>query len=440
MTNPSTNDLLEEMRQHFDQAPYPRIPLERFPDEPNRLYIHSLVTANYRRHQKVIDPAGKVILDAGCGTGYKSMELSVANPGATVVGVDLSAESVKLARERVKFHHFDTIEFHALSIEDLPSLGLKFDYINTDEVLYLVPDPVAALKALQSVLNPGGILRVNYHSSLQRSIFFSAQKFFKALGLMEGAPPSSDIALVRQTMQCLKAGVFVKSNTWQPIFTEDDERVLANYLLKGDKGWTVPEFFAALKTANLEFISMVNWWQWDLTDLFTNVDELPIALALNLSEKSVEEQLHLFELLHAAHRLLDLWCGLPGESLSTITPVEEWPEADWRQTTVHLHPQLKTPAFKQDLISCIQELKMFDLCHHLSTNNDQALAIDTSVASCLLPLLAAPQPMLKLVKHWQKLRPLDPITLEPVPDTIAFELVKQLLIPLEGSGYILLAH
>jgi 2-polyprenyl-3-methyl-5-hydroxy-6-metoxy-1,4-benzoquinol methylase len=428
--------MLEEMRQHFDKAPYPRISLERFPDDPNRLYVHSLVTANYRRNQKVIDPVGKVILDAGCGTGYKSMELSVANPGATVVGVDLSEESVKLARERVKFHKFGHIEFHAMPIEDLPNLGMKFDYINTDEVLYLVPDPVVALKSLQSTLNPGGILRVNFHSSLQRSVFLSAQKFFKTLGLMEGAPQDSEIALVRQTMKCLKDGVFIKSNTWQPIFLEDDEQILANYLLKGDKGWTVTEFFAALKAANLEFISMVNWWQWDLVELFNNLDELPIALAMNLSEKSSEEQLHLFELLHPVHRLLDLWCGLPGE-ISLSTSIEDWTADDWQQTKVHLHPQLKTPAFKQDLITCISELKMFDLCRHLRVNTDGSLTIDCSVASCLLPLLSAPQTITALAQHWQKLRPLDPVTLDPIQSKAAFELVRQLLIPLEGAGYIM---
>jgi 2-polyprenyl-3-methyl-5-hydroxy-6-metoxy-1,4-benzoquinol methylase len=433
----ATTATLEEMRQHFDQAPFPRIPLEHFPNDPNRLYIHSLVTANYRCHGKVIDPAGKVILDAGCGTGYKSMELSVANPGAKIIGIDLSAASIELARQRLKFHNLDhQVEFYAMPIEDLPSLGLKFDYINTDEVLYLVPDPVAALTALQAVLNPGGIMRVNFHSALQRSIFFCVQKFFRELGLMAGAPQDSEIALVRQTMNNLKDAVFVKSNSWLPIFADDDERILANYLLKGDKGWTIPEFFAALQAANLEFISMVNWWQWDLVDLFKSIDELPIEIAMNLSDKSPAEQLHLFELLHPTNRLLDLWCGLPGESLP-ITPTEDWTTADWQATQVHLHPQLRTPAFKQDLLTCISELKMFDICRHLKINIDGPLLIDSSAASCLLQLFTSPQPIAALVQHWQTLRPLDPLTLEPTQAAPTFELIRQMLMPLETYGYIL---
>lgn len=38
------------------------------------------------------------VLDAGCGTGYESMRL--ANLGADVVGIDISDESIRIARER----------------------------------------------------------------------------------------------------------------------------------------------------------------------------------------------------------------------------------------------------------------------------------------------------------------------------------------------------
>ncbi len=91
------------------------------------LYIHNLVTAYYLRNGRVINTEGKVILDAGCGTGYKSLVLAIANPGAKIVGIDLSEESVKLAEQRLHDHGVAKAEFYALKIEDLPSLGLEFD-------------------------------------------------------------------------------------------------------------------------------------------------------------------------------------------------------------------------------------------------------------------------------------------------------------------------
>src|SRR4028119_1710232 len=154
------SELIEKIRQQFDNAPYPRIPLETSPkNNYQTLYLHHLVTAYYIRNQKVIETEGKVILDAGCGSGYKSLILAEANPGAKIVGIDLSEESVKLARHRLEYHGFENAEFHVLSIEDLPKLGLEYDYINSDEVLYLLPDINAGFKILKSVLKSQGIIQ-----------------------------------------------------------------------------------------------------------------------------------------------------------------------------------------------------------------------------------------------------------------------------------------
>lgn len=436
MHQPSA-DLLENIRQQYDLTPYPKAPLDRSPKkEFNLLYLHNLVTAYYARNQQIIETKGKVILDAGCGSGYKSLVLAEANPGAKIVGIDLSSESVKLAQQRLHYHGFGDAEFHAIPIEALPSLNLQFDYINADEVLYLLPDPVAGLQAMRSVLKPDGIIRTNYHSSLQRAVYLRAQAFFKTVGLMSGDTEAEDVELVRQTMKSLKNEVFVKATAWKPHFETDDESILMNYLLRGDKGWTIPELFAAIQAADLEFISMVNWRQWDLLNLFTDVNELPIAVALAIGGQSVESQLHLFELLHQVHRLLDLWCGHPRGSIP-YTPVAEWTADRWQTATAHLHPQLKTAALKEDLIACVTQSKTFQISQHLKTV-DEPVRIDSFMAACLLPLIEQPQPVVALVKRWQTLRPFHPVTLQPTQSEEAVEQVQQLLTTLENLGYILL--
>jgi 2-polyprenyl-3-methyl-5-hydroxy-6-metoxy-1,4-benzoquinol methylase len=431
------SDISEKIRQQFDAAPYPKIPIEKSPkDDTQILYIHDLVTAYYMRHQRVITPAGKVILDAGCGSGYKSLILAEANPGAKIVGIDLSEESVKLARERLKYHGFEDVIFHALTIEELPSLGLEFDYINCDEVLYLLPDPIAGLKAMKSVLKPDGIIRANFHDSLQRSAYHQAQELFSILGLMEGSPSEAQMADVRSIMKTLKDGVLLKTRTWQPKFEMSDESLLANHLLQGDKGLTIPEFFAILRASDLEFISMVNWWQWDLVQLFDDINDLPIAVALNLAEKSIEEQLHVFELIHPYHRLLDLWCVHPG-STQPYTPVADWSDQQWHQATAYLHPCLKNEKFKQALITSITESNLFEISRYLQKTNEP-INVDNLIASCLLVLMENRQPVRAIAQHWQKLRPLNLVTLQPTSDREAFEIVTQNLTRLEQQGYILL--
>lgn len=432
------SELIDKIRQQFDNAPYPRIPLETSPKNSYQtLYLHNLVTAYYIRNQKVIETEGKVILDAGCGSGYKSLILAEANPGAKIVGIDLSEESVKLARQRLQYHGIENIEFHALSIEELPSLNQQFDYINCDEVLYLLPDPVVGLQAMKAVLKPDGIIRTNLHSSLQRRSFFAVQKVFKIMGLMEDNPREMEIELAKEIIQDLKDDVAIKARTWSSPAEKNEEWMLANYLLLGDKGYTVPEVFSALRAADLEFISMVSWRLWDLTDLFKEPNNIPAFLAMSLPDITVEQRLHLFELLHPVHRLIDFWCGLPNQAQSFV-PVSEWTVADWQQAKVHLHPQLSTPQLKADLIKSITNQSSFEISRYVTSPTLVPILIESGMAACLLPLWEGTQPVVFLAERWLKLRPLDLVTLEPVSRERAFDEITELLMSLEVFLYVLL--
>lgn len=430
-------DPWEKVRSQFDVLPYPHHPLDATPKgNPTYLSLHSFVIPYYLRHQKVIETQGKWILDAGCGSGYKLIALALANPGAHIVGVDISPKSLELAQQRLTYHGIDNVEFHCLPLESLPELGYTFDYINCDDVLYLLDDPVMGLRAMKAVLRSHGIIRANMHSSLQRAHYFRAQEFFTQLGCLQGPPTDDEIALVRQTMGALHEWVMTKKFAWSSNYETNDQMVLMNHLFRGDKGITLAQYFDLLQQADLELLRMVNWRFWNLEDLFRDINELPIAVALGMADMSQEAQLHLFELLHPCHRLLDLYCGHPGQG-DDYVPVENWTTEQWQQTTVYLHPQLCTEAVRQDLMACISELRLFELNPHLKTVDD-TVTIDSFMAACLLPLLDAPQPMSALVERWLQLRPLDPVTLAPSDATHAFAMMRQLLTTLEGFGYVLL--
>lgn len=432
-------ELIEKIRQQFDFGPYPRIEIERSPkDDLKLLYFHNLVTVYYLRYQQVISPVNRVILDAGCGTGYKSLVLAIANPGAKIVGVDISEQSIELSRKRFQHHGLENGEFHQVSIYDLPSLGLEFDYINCDELLYLFPDPAVALKAMKSVLKPQGIIRSNLHSYLQRFDYYRAQEVFQMMGLMDDNPEDMEIDIALETMKALKKGVDLKTKTWGASYEGENrqQNALMNYLFQGDKGYTITDLFSYLRTAELEFISMTNWRDWDLMQLFQDPDNLPTFLAISLPEISVEQRLHLFELLHPIHRLLDFWCGHPNQS-QTVVPVAEWSSKDWQNATAYLHPQLKTPAIKEEVIKCTAKLHSFEISNYLSLKEEQS-SVDSSVAACLLPLWEEGQPVLSLIERWQKLRPVHLVTLEPTTKSEAFQVVASALMGLESSGYLLL--
>jgi 2-polyprenyl-3-methyl-5-hydroxy-6-metoxy-1,4-benzoquinol methylase len=439
-TSPKSAELLEKIRKQFDFGPYPRIPLDKSPkDDVNNLFTHNLVTPYYLRHQKVIDTAGKVILDAGCGSGYKCLQLAEANPGAKIVGIDISPASVDMARERLKHHNVENAEFHAMLLEDLPSLGMQFDYINCDEVLYLLPDPVAGLQAMQAVLTPEGILRTNLHSSLQRAVYYRAQALFAQMGLMETNPEEFEMNLVREFMQSLKDGVDLKQRGWLPAYNQagSEETLLANHLLQGDKGSTIPEFFSYLRQADLQFISMTQWHRWSFVSLFKDPDNLPSFVAMGLPELEPEQELHLFELLQPKNRLLDLWCDRL-MSPPVITPIAEWELTDWRQATACLHPQIRTDKVRDTLLECIRDQKVVDMGIFMNATTDTPVYVDRLLAACLIPLFDGSQSVMALSERWLKLQPCDMVTLEPFDNDVALTEISKLLRRLEINLFVLL--
>ncbi|MDC0834448.1 class I SAM-dependent methyltransferase [Geitlerinema sp. CS-897] len=430
-------EVFENVRQQFDNAPYPRHPLEASPkDTPQTLYKHNCATAFYYRNRQVIDPQNLTILDAGCGSGYKALALALANPGAKIVGVDFSTRSIELAKKRLQYHEIKNADFHTLSLEEVANLGIEFDYINCDEVLYLLPDPVIGLQALKSALKPNGIIRSNLHSQFQRFRYFRAQKLFEMMGLMEeNVTDGMAIDLVRDTMNALKDFVDLKTYTWGEKLQNNEEGILANFLLRQDRGYTIPQLFDILDRVGLEFISMVSWRQWDVMDLFENPDDLPAFLGLSLPETSIIERLHLYELIHPNHRLLDFWCGNPGTSQAKI-PIENW--THWDKVRVHLHPLLQNSSTKAALEACLRQHRGFSPSEYLPIPGLSNVFVDSVTATGLLPLFDKPQTMPDLVTFWKKTRPLNPITLEPTTPTEAFDAVRDLLVTLEDLGFVML--
>ncbi len=434
-------ELFEKIRQQFDSAPYPNIPLEQSPkDTYELLFLHNLVTPYYLRNQKIISTQGKVILDAGCGTGNKSLVLAEANPGAKIVGVDLSQEAIALAEKRLNFYGFENTEFIVASIEDLPTLGFEFDYINCDEVLYLLPDIAQGLQAMKAVLKPEGIIRANLHSATQRFNFFRAQQVFKIMGLMESNPEDMEIEIAKDTLKALKDDVNLKTLTWnssaQRGAVEHKEWILMNYLFQGDKGYTITDLFVALQVAELDFINMVNWRQWEILDLFQDADDLPAFWAMSLPEVPTEQRLQLFELLHPVHRLLDFWCGHLGQAKS-VTPVADWEEADWQTAQVQLHPQLKSPKIRQKLVECVEQCEPFVIGDYIPVQSQKSIYVKSSIASCLLLLWEGAQSVQALAERWLQIQPVNLVTLEPISLESAKKEMINLVSSLEVPMYLL---
>jgi len=96
------------------------------------------------------------ILDAGCGTGGLVARLKVAHPEAIVVGLELDAEAVRLARAK------SGAPLCRGSVDRLPFAANAFDAILSADVLcHAGVDDDGAFGEFRRCLAPGGLLLLN---------------------------------------------------------------------------------------------------------------------------------------------------------------------------------------------------------------------------------------------------------------------------------------
>ncbi len=432
MKNPKVNIV----HQQFDNIPYPNTPIEAsFQDDINSLFKYCITTPNYRRSQKIVNSEGKLILDIACGTGLLTLALAQANPRARVVGMDISAESIKYARRRLDHHGYQDVEFHVMPLEDIPNLGLFFDFIHCNDTLYLLPDPVDGLNVMRSVLAPQGVIHANLHSIYQRHYCYQAQKLCKFLGLRDDAPSEMEFSILREMMNSIDDQVMLKNLTWKG--NPDDEAISVNYLLQEDKGYTVLEMFQIIGDAGLEFISMINWNQWDVKDLYKDRNNPSEYLEMILESASIQEKLQIYELFHPVNRLLDFWCGHIGE-IEAVNSPEEWSEETWRNAKAYLHPKLKHSRIREALEQAIALYAPFNIHAFLTINASQQISLYTTSCACLHLLWDAPLTVMELAQKWLKIKPVNWLTEELITEEQALSEVKQTLIEMESLMLVLL--
>lgn len=109
--------------------------------------------------------AGKRVLEVGCGIGTDT--INFARAGADVTAVDLSPESLALARERAAVMGVsDRIAFVQANAEELTSAlaAEPFDLVYSFGVVHHTPRPERALERMRSLIAADGTLKLMvYH-------------------------------------------------------------------------------------------------------------------------------------------------------------------------------------------------------------------------------------------------------------------------------------
>jgi ubiquinone/menaquinone biosynthesis C-methylase UbiE len=115
--------------------------------------------AAWDRILDLVVPAGTPLdaLDAGCGTGFLSLELAAR--GHRVTGVDFAPSMLVEARRKAAAGGL-SVRFEAADAENLPFSPHGFDLAISRHVLWTLPHPEAAIEEWLRMLRPGGRLAI----------------------------------------------------------------------------------------------------------------------------------------------------------------------------------------------------------------------------------------------------------------------------------------
>jgi SAM-dependent methyltransferase len=103
---------------------------------------------------------GERVVDAGAGAGFDSfVAASQVGPTGHVVGVDMTAEMLKKARENADALGLDNVEFREGLLEAMPVEDGGVDVVISNGVINLCADKRATFGEILRVLRPGGHLQ-----------------------------------------------------------------------------------------------------------------------------------------------------------------------------------------------------------------------------------------------------------------------------------------
>jgi 2-polyprenyl-3-methyl-5-hydroxy-6-metoxy-1,4-benzoquinol methylase len=120
---------------------------------------------------------GKV-LDAGCGDGFFSNQLTHFDAVKDITGIDISEKAIEMALEKYPNNHF-----RQASLNKIPCENASFDSIVMVEVIEHLVDIDGTLGDLSRVLKPGGLLLIttsdfNWLKAVIIAMFYFEKYFY----------------------------------------------------------------------------------------------------------------------------------------------------------------------------------------------------------------------------------------------------------------------
>lgn len=306
----------EGVRQQYENLPFP----SRDPEGERYVLRVSLPDTLGKINQYCFGGARDFskpfrVLVAGCGTGDSAIWLAhqLRDTPAEVVAVDISQASLAVAQARAQVRKLTNVKWVHGSLLDVASMGLgKFDYITSLGVLHHLPDPVAGLGALESVLAENGAMAIMLYGAVGREQIYAMQRILRQLTVGLDVP-GRKLAFAKQVLGNLPVtNGFRMREGMEAIrsqYLQDDTNFWDTLLHEQDRAYTASQVREYLASAGLQLQAYASYQGVDA------ITRLQYDLDLYIDDASDRERL---AVLSAADRE-DLAESLDGSlSLHTV--------------------------------------------------------------------------------------------------------------------------
>jgi Tfp pilus assembly protein PilF/SAM-dependent methyltransferase len=179
---PITGGVSEEVRDLYEQNPYPR--WVKLPIRDQALHFNDELRRSlpFARFTPMQDDSAPEVLIAGCGTGSQSILVAQRFCGVSVLAIDLSLSSISYAKRKTQELGITNIEYAQADILGLGDISRTFDIIESVGVLHHLADPFTGWRTLLSRLRPGGFMRLGFYSEIARRHVVKMRKFIATRG------------------------------------------------------------------------------------------------------------------------------------------------------------------------------------------------------------------------------------------------------------------
>jgi SAM-dependent methyltransferase len=242
-------DVAAAVRDFYERYPYPQ-PIDGLDNYQRRWQDRSRRRADFHLFwpDKPYTEA-RTILIAGCGTSQAAKHAARC-PAARVVGIDVSATSVRHTDDLRRKYDLTNLEVLQLPIDRVGELEMTFDQIVCTGVLHHLANPKAALRALRDVLDADGAMQLMMYAPYGRAGIYMLQEFCRRIGIQASNDGIRDLIVA---LGALPAGhPLARLLREAPDFRH--EAALADALLNPqDRAYSVPQLLEFISEGGLTF-------------------------------------------------------------------------------------------------------------------------------------------------------------------------------------------